>query len=163
MIVISQLYWSHSPPPNIRGGLVFEVWTKWGVMENCSEIRGQLKGGGGFSQKGGFSNLFHHFSLRKACFHYYWNFCQVNIYTCCNQQIYSFMWFTFYQKMIYMKFLFLLLLFFNFVKMLLLLTFTSIFISLKTSDFLENKSRVFERSDSTITVHGYLYCNELKI
>ena len=163
MIVISQLYWSHSPPPNIRGGLVFEVWTKWGVMENCSEIRGQLKGGGGFSQKGGFSNLFHHFSLRKACFHYYWNFCQVNIYTCCNQQIYSFMWFTFYQKMIYVKFLFLLLLFFNFVKMLLLLTFTSIFISLKTSDFLENKSRVFERSDSTITVHGYLYCNELKI
>ena len=65
--------------------------------------------------------------------------------------------------MIYVKFLFLLLLFFNFVKMLLLLTFTSIFISLKTSDFLENKSRVFERSDSTITVHGYLYCNELKI
>ena len=36
-------------------------------------------------------------------------------------------------------------------------------IPLKTSDILENKSHVFERSDCTITVHKYLYYNELKI
>ena len=48
-----------------------------------------------------------------------------------------------------------------FVKILLLMTFISI--SLKTSNFLENKSHVFERSDSIITVHDDLYYNELKI
>ena len=36
-------------------------------------------------------------------------------------------------------------------------------IPLKTSNILENKSQVFERSDCTITVHEYLYYNELKI
>ena len=41
------------------------------------------------------------------------------------------------------------------------MTFISISISLKTSNFLENKSHVFE-SDCTITVHD-LYYNELKI
>ena len=50
---------------------------------------------------------------------------------------------------------------YNFVKNLLLMTFISISISLKTSNFLENKSHVFE-SDCTITVHD-LYYNELKI
>ena len=48
-----------------------------------------------------------------------------------------------------------------FVKISLLMTFISI--SLKTSNTLENKSQVFERSDCTITVHNYLYYNELKI
>ena len=48
-----------------------------------------------------------------------------------------------------------------FVKILLLMTFISI--SLKTSNILENKSQVFERSDCTITVHNYFYYNELKI
>ena len=65
-----------------------------------------------------------------------------------------------------MKFIFLLLFLIfkcNFVKILLLMTFNSISISLKTSNFLENKSRVFERSDCTITVHDDLYYNELKI
>ena len=38
-----------------------------------------------------------------------------------------------------------------FVKILLLMTFISISISLKTTNILENKSQVFERSDSTIT------------
>ena len=38
-----------------------------------------------------------------------------------------------------------------FVKILLLMTFISISISLKTSNILENKSQVFERSDFTIT------------
>ena len=41
--------------------------------------------------------------------------------------------------------------------------FVSISISLKTSNILENKSHVFERSDSTIAVHNDLYYNELKI
>ena len=41
--------------------------------------------------------------------------------------------------------------------------FISISIPLKTSNILENKSQVFERSDCTITVHNDLYCNELKI
>ena len=52
---------------------------------------------------------------------------------------------------------------YNFVKMLLLMTFVSISISLKTSNVLENKSNVFERSDCSITVHDDLYYNELKI
>ena len=51
---------------------------------------------------------------------------------------------------------------YNFVKILLLMTFISISISLKTSNILENKSQVFERSDCTITVHNDLYFNELK-
>ena len=38
-----------------------------------------------------------------------------------------------------------------FVKILLLMTFIYISISLKTSNILENKSQVFERSDCTIT------------
>ena len=52
---------------------------------------------------------------------------------------------------------------YNFVKILLLMTFISISISLKTSNILENKSQVFERSDCTITVHNDLYFNELKL
>ena len=51
---------------------------------------------------------------------------------------------------------------YNFVKILLLMTFISLSISLKTSDILENKSQMFERSDCTITVHNDLYYNELK-
>ena len=43
------------------------------------------------------------------------------------------------------------------------MTFISISISLKTSNFLENKSHMFERSDCIITVHDDLYYNELKI
>ena len=41
--------------------------------------------------------------------------------------------------------------------------FVSILISLKTSNVIENKSQVFERSDCTITVHNDLYYNELEI
>ena len=62
-----------------------------------------------------------------------------------------------------MKFLFLLLLFLDFVKILLFMVFISISILLKTSNILKNKSQVFERSDCTIAVHNDLYCNELKI
>ena len=91
----------------------------------------------------GGSKLFNQFSLRKVCFHYYWNtfFCLVNIHTCCNQKIYSFMWFTFYYKMIHyeMPFPLTLTLKYNFVKISLLMTFISISISLKTSNILDNK------------------------
>ena len=41
--------------------------------------------------------------------------------------------------------------------------FISISISLKTSNILENKSQVFERSNCTITVLNDLYYNELVI
>ena len=51
---------------------------------------------------------------------------------------------------------------YDFVKIL-LLTFISISISLKTSNIRKNKSQVFERIDCTITVHNYLYYSELKI
>ena len=49
------------------------------------------------------------------------------------------------------------------MKILLLITFVFLSISLKTSNILENKSQVFERSDCIITVHNDLYYNELKI
>ena len=52
---------------------------------------------------------------------------------------------------------------YNFVKILLLMTLISLSISLKTSNILENKSEVFERSDCTITVQNDLYYHELKI
>ena len=52
---------------------------------------------------------------------------------------------------------------YNFVKISLLMTFSSISISLKTSNVFENKSQVYERSDWTITVHNDLDYNELKI
>ena len=52
---------------------------------------------------------------------------------------------------------------YNFVKILLLMTFISLSISLKTSNVLENKSQVFERNDCTITVYNDLYYSELKI
>ena len=49
------------------------------------------------------------------------------------------------------------------MKILLLMMFFSISISLKTSNILENKSQMFERSDCTITVHNDLYYNKLVI
>ena len=52
---------------------------------------------------------------------------------------------------------------YNFVKISLLMTFISISISLKTSNILENKLQVFERSDCTITVHNDLYYNKFVI
>ena len=52
---------------------------------------------------------------------------------------------------------------YNFVKILLLMTFISISISLKTSNIPENKPQVFEISDCTIAVHNDLYYNELVI
>ena len=43
------------------------------------------------------------------------------------------------------------------------MTFISLSISFKTSNILENKSQVFERSDCTISVHSDLYYNKLAI
>ena len=48
---------------------------------------------------------------------------------------------------------------YNFVKIL-LMTLISLSISLETSNILENKSQVFERSDCTITVYNDLYYKE---
>ena len=48
---------------------------------------------------------------------------------------------------------------YNFLKILLLMMLISIF----TSNILENKAQVFERSDFTNTVHNDLYYNEIKI
>ena len=49
---------------------------------------------------------------------------------------------------------------YSFVYILLLMTFISISISLKTSNILENKSQLFEINDCTITVHNDFYYNE---
>ena len=49
------------------------------------------------------------------------------------------------------------------MKILLLIPFIFISISLKTSTILESKSQVFERSDCTITVRNDFYYNELKL
>ena len=66
--------------------------------------------------------------------------------------------------MIYYEFSFLALIFkYDFVKILLSMTFIFISISLKTSNILENKLQVFERSDCTITVNNGLYYNKLVI
>ena len=51
----------------------------------------------------------------------------------------------------------------NFVKMLLLMMFISISMSLKTSSIIENKSQVLERNDCIITMHDDLCYNEVVI
>ena len=134
-------------------------------MKTLLRNRGLVERGGSSQKEGGFQIASPVF-LKKSMFSLLLDFfCLLNIQTFCNQQIYSFMWFTFYQKMIYYEISFLLTLIFNynFVKILLPMTFISISISLKTSKFFENKSQAFERSDCLITVHNDLYYNELKI
>ena len=132
-------------------------------MKKLLRNRGLVERGASL-RKGWVSKSFYQFFLRKACFHYYWNtffsfFCLVNIHACCNQQICSFMWFTFYQKMMYYEISFPVTLYFliELSRFLLLMTFISISISLKTSNILENKSQVFERSDCTITVYIMIF------
>ena len=75
---------AHPPPtpPLIFGK--FEIWTKREVMKKLLRNRGVCWKRGVLLERG-ISKLFHQFSLKKACFHYYWNFCLVNIHTCCNQ------------------------------------------------------------------------------
>ena len=148
-----------------RGYPVFEIWTKRGVTEKLLRNRELVERGN--SLKRGSFQVVSSFFLKRSMFSLLvkYFFCLVNIHTCCNQQIYSFMWFTFYQTTIYYKIPFPLILIFkyNFVNILLLMTFISIPISLKTSNILDNRSQVFERSDSKVTVHNDLYYNELKI
>ena len=140
--VITQFPTPPAPPLplKLRGGfLVLEIWTKRGIMKNYSEIGGQLKGGS--SQKKGGFHIVSSVVLQKRIFSLLFDFfCLVNIHTCCNQQIYSFMWFTFYQKMIHYGWNFFssytLIFKYNFVKILLLITFSiSISISLKPQIF----------------------------
>ena len=64
-------------PPEIRGNLVFEIWTKRGVMKKLVRNRGLVERG--------YFKLFLQFSFKKACFHYCWTFRLVNIHTCYNQ------------------------------------------------------------------------------
>ena len=105
---------------------------KWGWVLLESEE------GGGFQIV---SSVFFKKSMFSLLLEYF--FCLVNIDTFCNQQIYSFMWFTFYQKRIYYGIFFPLTLIFNynFVKSLLLMTFISISISLKLQIFLKINHR----------------------
>ena len=139
-----------SSPSKIMGWgiLVLEIWKKRVVMKKLLRNRELVERGGPYRKKE-FPNSFISFPSEKHVFITIGFFCLVNIHTCCNQQIYSFMWFSFYQKMIYYEISFPLNLIFNynFVKMSLLMTFISISISLKTSNTFENKSQVFERSD----------------
>ena len=143
------------PPAKIRGVLVFEIWTRTEVIKKLLRNRGFSRKGGGFSQKGDFTNCFISFPSGKHVFITIGIlFCLINIHACCNQYTYSFMWFTFYQNMIYYEnsFSFPFIFKYSFVKILLLM-FISIFISLKALNILENKSQEFERSDCTITVY----------
>ena len=127
---------SHSflPSPLKLGGvLVFEIWTKRGVMKKLLRNRGLVERGRSSQKEGGFQIVSSVF-LQKSMFSLILEFlCLVNIHTCCNQQIYSFMCFSFYQKMIYYEIYFPITLMFNysFVKISLLMTFISISIQLK--------------------------------
>ena len=117
-----------SSPSKIRGrGSCFQNLNKVGSHEKIAQKQG------GLVERGG-SKLFHQLSFRKTCFLYYWNnvvfFWLVNIHACCNQQIYSFVWFSFYQKIIY-DYIFPLTIIFKyiFMKILSLMTFIYIYIS----------------------------------
>ena len=128
-----------------------------GSRKNCSEIRGWLKWGVLWERE--VSKLFH--QKRKTYFHYCWIFWLVNVHNCCNHRSILSCGLLFTREWYNIKFVFFLPLIFNynFVKFLLVMTFISISISLKTSNFIENKSHVFERNNSTITVHDDLYYN----
>ena len=65
------VYIYHSPHLKLGGVLVFEIWTKRGVMKKLLRNRGLVEREGSF-RKRRISKLFHQFSFRKVCFHYYW-------------------------------------------------------------------------------------------
>ena len=59
-------------PPKIRGGFLF---LKFGqIMKKLFRNREVSWKGEGHLRRWGVSKLFHQFSFRKACFHYYWIF-----------------------------------------------------------------------------------------
>ena len=73
-------------PPNITGGISFLKFGQGvGFMKKLLRNRGLVEREGGGSLRKGVSKLFHQFSIRKAGFRYYWNFCLVTIPACCNQ------------------------------------------------------------------------------
>ena len=121
---------SQFPPPENqwRGILLFEIWTKSGVMKTFFRNRGLVERGGAPLRKRRFPNCFIRFPSEKQVFIRVGFFCLVNVHACCNQQIYSFMRLTFFQRMIYYEIYFPLTLNFNynFVKISLLMTFISI-------------------------------------
>ena len=134
-----------SSPLKLGEGGSFLFWAKRGIMKKLLRNRGLVERWGS-SQKGGGFQIVSSVFLQKSIFSLLLGFfCLVNIHTCCNQQIYSFIWFSFYQKMIYYKISFPLTLIFNynFVKISLLM----MVISISISNIFENKSQVFERSD----------------
>ena len=57
----------------VGGVLVSEIWTKREVMKKLLRNRGLVERECPL-RKRGVSKCFHQFSLRKACFHYYWIF-----------------------------------------------------------------------------------------
>ena len=100
------------PPHKFRGlFLVFEIWTKRRARKNCSETGGLVERRGGSTWKEGISKLFHQFSFRKACFHYYWIFLSGKYWSLLGILIDLFFHMIFTRKRYIMKFLFLLLLF----------------------------------------------------
>ena len=60
----------------LKLGRVSCFWNldKEGGHEKLLRNRGLVQRGGGHLRKRGVFKLFHQFSLRKACFHYYWIF-----------------------------------------------------------------------------------------
>ena len=119
-----------SPPLKLRagvegGGFLFLKFGQRGwSWKNCSKIGGFVERGV-LLERGGFPYCFISF-LQKSMFSLPLDFfCLINIHTCCNQWIYSFMWFTnrsilscgflFTRKWYIMKFLFLLLLFLTWI------------------------------------------------
>ena len=77
-----------------------KIWTKRGVTKKLLRNRGLAEMR--VLLERGFSNCFISFSSEKHAFISIGIlfFCLVNIHASCNQQIYSSMWFTFYQKRI---------------------------------------------------------------
>ena len=60
-------------PPKIRGVSCFQNLDKERGHEKLLRNRGLVERGSPFRNRG-VSKLFHQFSFRKACFHYYWIF-----------------------------------------------------------------------------------------
>ena len=143
-------------PPNIGGVSRFWNLDKEGVMKILLRNRG-VSWKGAFLRKRGFPNCFISFPLEKHVF-----ITIGMLFSVINRSIFS-CGLRFTRKWYEIYFPLTLNFKYNSVKILLLITFISISISLKTSNILENKSQVFERSDCTITVHNDLYYNELKI
>ena len=149
---------SFLPPPSIRVSISFLKIGQKGGQEKLLRNRGLVGRMGVFLERG-VSKLFHQFSLLLEFLSGKYSHLLYSI-----DLFFHVVYFLLENGIIWNLFFFLTLVFkYNFVKILLLMTFISISISLKTSNILENKSQVFERSDCTITVHDDLYYNELKI